>query len=75
LGFTGSGSLQLDLIGDFDSEASITYTAAPGETVYLKGSEELNWTALPDGTHRAELPKALFDALGGKPNGTLHNPC
>ena len=54
--------------------APITYTAAPGEKVFLKGSNVVNWTARPDGTYEAELPLSLFDTLDGQVNGTLYNP-
>jgi hypothetical protein len=54
--------------------APITYTAAPGEQVFLKGSNVLNWTAQPDGTYQADLPLSLFDTLDGQANGTLYNP-
>jgi hypothetical protein len=54
--------------------APITYTAAPGEQVFLKGSVILNWTVQADGTYQAELPLSLFDTLDGRPNSTLYNP-
>lgn len=54
--------------------APITYTAAPGEQVYLKGSNVLNWTVQSDGTYQADLPLSLFDTLDGQANSTLYNP-
>ncbi|MFO8079948.1 MAG: sialidase family protein [Armatimonadota bacterium] len=40
----------------------IRYEAAPGERVWLRGSDPFNadWDTLGDGTHRAPLPEALF---------------
>ena len=55
--------------------APIVYTAAPGETVYLKGSTNaLDWIAQSDGTYEAALPSSLFDTLDGTPNSSLYNP-
>ena len=56
-------------------DAPITYTAAAGEQVYLKGSTNaLNWTKQSDGTYEAELPLSVFDTLDGQENSTLYNP-
>ncbi len=49
--------------GGTDENKRITYRAAPGEEVFVKGSERITtWTSDGDGIWRVELPNSFFDA-------------
>jgi len=47
--------------GGTGEDARITYRAAPGEEVVIKGSERItSWTSQGDGVWRVELPESFF---------------
>jgi len=47
--------------GGRDEASRITYRAAPGEEVFLKGSEQItSWQQQEDGVWRVELPNGFF---------------
>lgn len=47
--------------GGTGEDARITYRAAPGEEVFVKGSERItSWTPEGDGVWRVELPNSFF---------------
>lgn len=47
--------------GGESEETRVTYQAAPGETVVIKGSEQVaDWKASDNGVWKAELPNELF---------------
>jgi hypothetical protein len=49
--------------GGTDENKRITYRAAPGEEVFVKGSERItSWTPEAGGVWKVELPNSFFDA-------------
>jgi hypothetical protein len=49
--------------GGTDEDKRITYRAAPGEEVFVKGSERITtWIAEGGGIWKVELPNSFFDA-------------
>ena len=50
--------------GGTDERNRITYRAAPGEIVFIKGSERItSWTHQEDGVWKAELPELILRRL------------